>query len=83
MQPVYAARHVPLLPYFYQALDQVYARLNGGPAPAPSQVVRNQRRGLNADGSAAPLTQAHLGMLRADPGSDAIGLQGDRLVVPE
>ena len=38
-QPAYASRHVPLLPYFYQALDQVYAQLEGGAAPAPSQVA--------------------------------------------
>jgi len=82
-QPAYASRHVPLLPYFYQALDQVYAKLNGGAAPAPSQVVRSQRRGLNADGSAPPMTAEHLGQLRADPGSDAIGLVGDQLVVPQ
>jgi hydroxybutyrate-dimer hydrolase len=45
MQPVYAERFVPLFPYFYQALDQVFAQLDGGPAAAPSQVVRSQRRG--------------------------------------
>jgi len=83
MQPVYAARHVPLLPYFYQALDQVFAHLDGGEAPAPSQVVRSQRRGMGADGSVPPLTRAHLGELRADPGADAIKLDGDQLVVPE
>lgn len=83
MQPAYAARHVPLLPYFYQALDQVIAHLDGGPAPAPSQVVRSQRRGMAADGSVPALTREHLGTLRADPGADAIGLVADRLVVPE
>ena len=82
-QPAYASRHVPLLPYFYQALDQVHAQLNGGAAAAPSQVVRSQRRGLNADGSAPPMTQAHLGQVRSDPGSDAIGLSGDKLAVPQ
>ena len=82
-QPAYAAIHVPLLPYFYQALDQVYAQLDGGPAPAPSQVVRNQRRGVGADGSVPALTRAHLGEVRSDPGSDAIGLRGDRLMVPD
>jgi hydroxybutyrate-dimer hydrolase len=83
MQPVYAARYVPLLPYFYQALDQVYARLGGGAAPAPSQVVRSQRRGSNADGSVPPLTREHLGEVLAEPGANAIGLQGDRLRVPD
>ncbi len=82
-QPAYASRHVPLLPYFYQALDQVHAHLDGGAAPAPSQVIRSQRRGLNADGSAPPMTREHLGQVRADPGSDAIGLSGDKLVVPQ
>jgi hydroxybutyrate-dimer hydrolase len=82
-QPAYAARHVPLLPYFYQALDQVFAHLDGGAAPAPSQVVRSQRRGIGADGSVPPLARAHLGELRADPGADAIKLDGERLVVPE
>ena len=82
-QPAYASRHVPLLPYFYQALDQVHAHLNGGAAPAPSQIVRSQRRGLNADGSAPPMIRAHLGEVRGDPGSDAIGLSGDKLAVPQ
>ena len=83
MQPAYAERHVPLLPYFYQALDQVHAQLRGGPPPAPSQVVRSQRRGAATDGGVPKLTQAHLGQVRADPGRDAIGLQGERLVVPD
>jgi len=83
MQPVYAARHVPLLPYFYQALDQISAHLDGAAPPAPSQVVRSQRRGSAQDGSAITLTAAHLGELRSDPGSDAILLQSDRLVVPD
>jgi hydroxybutyrate-dimer hydrolase len=83
MQPAYAARHVPLLPYFYQALDQVFAHLDGGPSPAPSQVVRSQRRGTAADGSVPTLTREHLGALRSDPGADAIRLVGERLQVPE
>lgn len=83
MQPVYAERFVPLLPYFYQALDQVFARLDGGPAPAPSQVVRTQRRGASADGGVPELTSAHLGDVRAQPGNDAIALRDDRLHVPD
>lgn len=82
-QPPYAARFVPLLPYFYQALDQTLAHLRGGPAPAPSQVVRTQMRGNSADGSVPALTKAHLGELRADPGDSAIGLVGDVLHVPD
>lgn len=82
-QPAFAARFVPLLPYFHLGMEQLLAHLDGGPAPAPSQVVRTQRRGLNADGSAIALGAEHLGQLRAKPGADAIGLQGDRLRVPE
>ncbi len=83
MQPVYATRFVPLLPYFFDALDQLMAHLDGGPAPAPSQVVRTRPRGLGADGQPEPLTREHLGTLRADPGTDAIRLGDDGLVVPE
>lgn len=82
MQPAYAARHVPLLAYFHQALDQVYAHLDGGPLPAPSQVVRSRRRGEAPGGGIVPLTREHLGEVRASPGPDAIGLAGERLVVP-
>jgi hydroxybutyrate-dimer hydrolase len=45
MQPAYAARFVPLMPYYHQALDQTLAHLRGGPPPAPSQVVRSSPRG--------------------------------------
>lgn len=83
MQPAYAARFVPLLPYFYQALDQVSAHLDGAAAPAPSQVVRTRRRGDAPDGGVPQLRPEHLGEVRANPGSDAISLQGERLVVPE
>lgn len=83
MQPVYAARHVPLMPYFHQALDQVLAHLRGGPAPAPSQVLRSQRRGDASGGGVPALTREHLGAVRSDPGADAIRLEGDRLVVPQ
>lgn len=81
-QPAFGERFVPLLAYYYQGLDQMLAHLDGGPAPAPSQVVRSQRRGLAADGSANPLTAAHLGSVRSDPGADAVSLKGDRLQVP-
>jgi hydroxybutyrate-dimer hydrolase len=83
MQPVYAARFVPLLPYFYQALDQTLAHLRGGPAPAPSQVVRSRPRGSNPDASVPPLSAEHLGTLRAEPGTDAIALKDGRLQIPD
>ncbi len=82
-QPAFAARFVPLLPYFYQGLDQVFAHLDGGAVPAPSQVVRSQRRGLDAAGAAIPLTAAHLGSIRSEPGTDAIRLDANGLRVPE
>ena len=81
-QPAFGERFVPLLAYYYQGLDQMLAHLDGGPAPAPSQLVRSQRRGLAADGSANGLTSTHLGSVRSDPGEDAIGLKNDRLHVP-
>lgn len=83
MQPAYAARFVPLMPYYHQALDQTLAHLRGGPPPAPSQVVRSSPRGMAADGSVPPLSAAHLGAIRDAPGSDAIGLAGERLHVPD
>lgn len=83
MQPAYAERFVPLLPYFFDGLDQVMAHLDGGPAPAPSQVVRSRPRARGADGTPEALTREHLGSLRADPGSDAIRLGDGVLVVPD
>lgn len=83
MQPAYAEHFVPLLPYFFDALDQVMAHLDGGPAPAPSQVVRTRLRARGADGQLEPLTRGHLGTLRGDPGSDAIRLGEAGLVVPD
>ena len=82
-QPAFGARFVPLLAFFYQGLDQMMAHLDGGAAPAPSQIVRTQRRGFAADGSANELTAAHLGRVQADPGADAILMKQDRLNVPE
>ena len=82
-QPAFGERFVPLLAYFYQGLDQMMAHLDGGPAPAPSQVVRSQRRGMDVGGGAVPLTREHLGNLRTDPGADAITLNQERLRVPD
>lgn len=64
--PDMGARYVPLLPYVWQALDQTVAALDGGPAPAPSQLVRTSRRSPEQ-----PLGPAQLDGVRADPGADA------------
>lgn len=64
-------RYVPMLPFVWQALDQMVVALDGGPAPSPSQRVRTTPRT-----SPAPLGPAQTGGLRADPGEDAIGAAG-------
>ncbi len=79
-QPAYAQRFLPLLPYFYQALDQLSGHLDGGPAPAPSQVIRSKRRAGTASGVEA-LSAEHLGFARSEPGVDAIQL--DQEAIPD
>ncbi len=75
-QPAYGTRFLPLLPYFYSALDQLSAHLDGGPAPAPSQVIRTRLRAATADGVEA-LTGEHLGGALAAPGANAILRSGE------
>ena len=71
------ARYVPMLPFVWQALDQAVAQLDGGAAPAPSQLVRTTPRT-----SLVPLGAAQGGGVKNDPGADAIRFEGS-LQVPE
>ena len=72
-------RHVPMLPFVWQALDQAVAALDGGAAPAPSQRVRTTPR----SSPAAPLDAAQLGGVLRDPRKDAIVVGDGTLVLPD
>jgi len=80
--PGFAERYVPLQAWIATCLDRVYARLTGGAALPPSQVLRSRPR-ASGPGGVEPLSAAHLGELRADPGDDAIVWRERTLYVPD
>lgn len=80
--PGFAERYVPLQPWIGASLDRVYARLTGGAALPPSQVVRSRPRAVGAAGIEA-LSAAHLGALQDAPGADAIVWNAPTLFVPD
>ena len=55
--PVYAAQYVPLLPYVYEALDRVWAHLDGEGALPADAVIESVPRGTDK-----PLSAANLAM---------------------
>lgn len=77
--PGMGERYVPLNAWLERALSLVEANVLQGQALPPSQVVRSSPRGA----ALPPLTEEHLGRLRADPGADAVQFDGARLTVPE
>lgn len=80
--PGMAEGYVPMQAWLCRGLDALLARLRHGTALPPSQVIRSRPRGAVA-GAPAPLAQAHLGRLRADPGGDAIRYADGVLTVPD
>jgi hydroxybutyrate-dimer hydrolase len=81
-QPAYAARFLPLLPYFYQGLDALFERLDSGTPLPPSQVVRTQRRTTTASG-VSELDRSSLGSLKMQPHNDEITMRNGRMSVPD
>lgn len=77
--PGMGERYVPLNAWLERALSLVEANVLQEQALPPSQVVRSSPRGA----ALPPLTEEHLGRLRADPGADAVKFDGARLTVPE
>jgi hydroxybutyrate-dimer hydrolase len=82
--PGFNARYVPLLPYFFQALDLLLDHLeNRSPLPG-SQVVRTRPRGIEPDGTVPPLTQRNLPPIQENPPpGDRIHISADRIRIPE
>jgi hydroxybutyrate-dimer hydrolase len=80
--PGWGERFVPMQAQLLAAMDLMHAQLAAGATLPPSQVVRSRPRAL-VDGAPEPLTAAHLGVIRADPGGDAIHYRSGTLVVPE
>ncbi len=77
--PGLASRYVPLTAQLEAGLSRLVARLDGGAALPPSQVLRSSPRGA----ALAPLEPAQIGVLREQPGADAVLFEGVRLSVPE
>ena len=80
--PGFAEAFVPLQAWLCRALDALCARLREGTALPPSQVIRSRPRGRES-GQVPPLSAAHLGELRADPGADAIRYADGVLTIPD
>jgi hydroxybutyrate-dimer hydrolase len=77
--PGMGERYVPLNAWLERALESVDANLTQGQALPPSQVVRSTPRGAGLP----PLTEANLGAVKANPGTDAVQFDGAHLAVPE
>jgi hydroxybutyrate-dimer hydrolase len=82
--PGLASAYVPMQPYLLAAMDLMAARLRGGAALPPSQVLRSAPRDVGVTGEAAPLGAANLGGWQARPGAgERIELRDGALRVPE
>jgi hydroxybutyrate-dimer hydrolase len=79
--PGFAAGYVPMQAWLCRGLDALVERLQRGTPLPPSQVLRSRPRGGGA--APPPLEAAHLGVLRADPGADAIRCADGVLTVPD
>ncbi len=80
--PGFAAGYVPMQAWLCRGLDALLARVRDGTPLPPSQVIRSRPRGA-AGAVPPPLTEGHLGQLRADPGDDAIRYADGVLSVPD
>jgi len=83
--PGFAPSYVPMQPYLLAAMARMDARLRGGPALPPSQVLRSRPRDLVGAGEVAPLGAANLGDWQARPArGERIELRhAGALLVPE
>ena len=73
---------VPLMKYYIEAMDLMYAHLRNGAALPPSQVVHTAPRG-GAPGAAPPITLANVPPIQANPGANAIVYSGFTLGIPQ
>jgi len=80
--PGFAEGYVPMQVWMVRGLDALHARLTQGTPLPPSQVIRSRPRGRSRD-AVPPLGEEHLGVLRADPGPDAIVFANGVLTVPK
>ena len=80
--PEFAAAYVPMQAWMRRGLDRLYARLRQGRALPPSQVIRSRPRGAG-EREPPPVEESNLGVLRAEPGEDAIRFADGVLTVPD
>jgi hydroxybutyrate-dimer hydrolase len=73
---------VPLIKYYIEAMDLMYAHLRSGAALPPSQVVHTIPRG-GAPGAAPPITLANVPPIQSNPGANAIVYSRFVLRIPQ
>ena len=73
---------IPLMKYYIEAMDLMYAHLRNGAALPPSQVVHTVPRG-GAPGAAPPITLANVPPIQSNPGPNAIVYAGFTLSIPQ
>jgi hydroxybutyrate-dimer hydrolase len=76
--PGFAEQYVPMQAWLNRSLELIERRLAEGLALPPSQVLRTRARGAGRPALAAQ----HLGVLREQPGTDAIHFADATLTVP-
>ncbi len=73
---------VPLIKYYIEAMDLMYAHLRNGGALPPSQVVHTVPRG-GTPGAAPPITLSNVPPIQSNPGPNAIFYGGSMLSIPQ
>ncbi len=73
---------IPLMKYYIEAMNLMYAHLRNGDALPPSQVVHTVPRG-GTPGAAPPITLANVPPIQSNPGANAIVYSGSILGIPQ
>ncbi len=73
---------IPLMKYYIEAMNLMYAHLRNGDALPPSQVVHTVPRG-GTPGAAPPITLANVPPIQSNPGANAIVYSGFVLGIPQ
>ena len=73
---------IPLMNYYIEAMNLMYAHLCNGDALPPSQVVHTVPRG-GTPGAAPPITLANVPPIQSNPGANAIVYSGFVLGIPQ